>query len=388
MINAETLLGREVAIVGGGAGGLATALALASRGIRSQVFERSSQDSEIDRGDIIHFSSQRILRRWGAWPQVEHFSPRSFTGFHVLDGDGRSLLELDTANLLGAGVELTALRHAHIVTALRKAAVDTGLVQVTTSEPVTELTTDGERVTGVRTERCDYPAALTVLATGSRCKLRDRHFGKAAVRDYDRSFFNVRVKAIDGFGDGGYYVLDRHGILVMVRLPGDQLRIGAQFVTSERTNRPHKHNFGEWVGSVFRPLAGDQLTVIDGHAYRLQGVFADRWSVPGAVLLGDAAHTVHPTGGQGMNLAFGDAEALADCLQDVPSMAALDSAGERYAATRRRQVRPVFRRAHLGGLMAGLTHPRAVSGRAAAVRLVNFVAPVKRGLFRRVVDVR
>jgi 2-polyprenyl-6-methoxyphenol hydroxylase-like FAD-dependent oxidoreductase len=50
------------------------------------------------------------------------------------------------------------------------------------------------------------------------------------------------------------------------------------------------------------------------HVYRLAAQHAERYVAPGLALLGDAAHVVHPNGGQGMALAVHDAAALADLV--------------------------------------------------------------------------
>ena len=49
-------------------------------------------------------------------------------------------------------------------------------------------------------------------------------------------------------------------------------------------------------------------------AWPLQLAQADRWCGPGWVLAGDAAHTVHPLAGQGLNLGLADAKELASVL--------------------------------------------------------------------------
>ncbi|MBI0374914.1 FAD-dependent oxidoreductase [Streptomyces asiaticus] len=375
-----------ILIAGGGAAGMAVALSLAKRGRPSIVFERPGSTNDIDRGDIIHLGSSLLLRAWGAWEYLEARSPTYFSQFKIIDGDGRRLLGVDVPSLAGDGRRLTALRHPEIVRGLRDAAQACGLVDLRRGEPVMELCTAGGRVTGVRTARGEYGAPLTVIATGTRSRLRDARFGRATVRDYGTSFYNARVKALPAYEGCGYYVVDRRGVLVLVTLPHDELRIGIQFRTAEAAQRPCRENFAERATRILRPLGQETLSLIDGHAYRLRGVLAERFAAPGAVLLGDAAHTVHPTGGQGMNLAFQDAEALTRRLVAGWDLESTDRAAAEYARERRAHARRVFRHAHAGGVLAGLSHPVATGLRRAGVRALDRATPVKHLVFRQFIN--
>ena len=377
-----------VAIVGGGAGGLGAALALATQGVSSVVYEKSANSHEIDRGDVIHTRSYDLLRAWGAWPHLAQLGPRPFSAFRILDQDGRALLSLDTASTLGPTKALWALRHTDIVRGLRSAASSDSRIELRDATPVDDLLVEDGRVTGVLTRSGPRQHPFTLVATGSRSVLRDTHFGKPVEHDWDRSFFNARVRGIDSYDGGGCYVLGRHGIMIMVGLPGDQVRLGIQYVTSDPGSRPTKDTFADHVARIFRPFAGETLELVEAHSYRLKSLLAGTWQVPGAVLLGDAAHTVHPTGGQGMNLAFGDAEAIAAMVPFGAPPAEVDAGARRYARSRYAQVRRVYRRSHLGGLAAGLTHPGALAGRALAVRALHAFPPLHRPVLRRLVDVR
>ena len=55
----------DVLIIGGGVAGLATANALAHKGIRSIVIEKTKMPGEVDRGDVIHQSMIDSFGKWG-----------------------------------------------------------------------------------------------------------------------------------------------------------------------------------------------------------------------------------------------------------------------------------------------------------------------------------
>jgi 2-polyprenyl-6-methoxyphenol hydroxylase-like FAD-dependent oxidoreductase len=59
---------------------------------------------------------------------------------------------------------------------------------------------------------------------------------------------------------------------------------------------------------------GDLRCITPATGFPLVRRRADEWARPGLVLLGDAAHTVHPLAGQGVNLGFRDSRLLAGML--------------------------------------------------------------------------
>ncbi len=117
--------------------------------------------------------------------------------------------------------------------------------------------------------------------------------------------------------------------------------------------------------------------LVHGHADRVCG--------PGWVLLGDAAHVVHPLAGQGLNLGLADVVALADVLAARESFRSLGDERllRRYARQRYAAVLA------MGGLTDGLLHlfahpnPVARELRNRGLTLLNALPPVKRFLTAR-----
>ena len=82
-------------------------------------------------------------------------------------------------------------------------------------------------------------------------------------------------------------------------------------------SRPLVDSIGRITGQRF----GRLRQISKDHAFPLRSVLASSVIAPGLVLIGDAAHAVHPMAGQGMNLGFGDVEALARAVGGCPALA-------------------------------------------------------------------
>ncbi|MCM5680828.1 FAD-dependent monooxygenase [Schlegelella sp. S2-27] len=123
-------------------------------------------------------------------------------------------------------------------------------------------------------------------------------------------------------------------------------------------------------------------------AWPLSLAQASRWSGPGWVLLGDAAHVVHPLAGQGLNLGLADVDALARVLREREPWRPVgdEKLLRRYE---RERAAPTWA---MGRVTDGLLHLFAAPAaplrelRNSGLGLVNQLSPVKRWLTRRALD--
>ena len=134
--------------------------------------------------------------------------------------------------------------------------------------------------------------------------------------------------------------------------------------------------------------AGTLRLASERAAWPLMRAHAQTWCGPGWVLLGDAAHVVHPLAGQGLNLGLADVAALTDIIASREPWRPLDDPKllRRYM---RRRLMPTLA---MGGMTDGLL--RLFSPETPAVRelrnrgltLVNHLSPVKRWLAARALN--
>jgi len=118
---------------------------------------------------------------------------------------------------------------------------------------------------------------------------------------------------------------------------------------------------------------------------------AHRWSGPGWVLLGDAAHQVHPLAGQGLNLGLADVDTLVAILGEARQSEPWRTAGDERLLRRYERRRELPTRAMSGvtdGLLRLFADDRAPLRelRNTGMALLDQMSPVKRWLIGRALD--
>lgn len=329
----------DLLIVGAGMVGSALALALQNSGLNILVVDGSplsvgpfdANASFEPRVSAVSAASQRILQRLNVWDGIVSRRASPYGDMEVWDGSGTGHVHFSAssvhADVLGHIVENRVIQDALIE---RLHEGDVGLLANARLEQMRRsgddwlLTlADGRKLRSPLVVAADGANSAVRRLTGT--ETREWDYLHHAIVTSVRTTNSHKKTAWQRFTDDGplaFLPLEREGehwcSIVWSVTPAEAERLIA--LADEPFCLELERAFEGRLGSV---VAADSRLCVP-----LRQRHAKRYVAEGLVLIGDAAHTIHPLAGQGVNLGFLDAAVLAEVLQHAAQR------GERLAEER------------------------------------------------------
>ena len=306
----------DIAIVGGGLTGAALALALANTAWRVALIEpRPPQlldEAEWD-SRIYAFSPGNVawLRGLGVWDASLRAQP-----VHAMriTGDEGAQLRFDA---LQAGLPELAFiaENGRLQFALWQGLQAAGNIEciaepaqaVVWGEAGHELILEGGR---------RLRARLLVGADGANSWLRRQAGIGLTIEDYEHVGVVANFETERPHRGTAYQWFRADGVLAYLPLPGNRISIvwSTHPHHAEALKALSAEELARQVAEAGRHVLGELKLVTPAQGFPLKRRRAEAWVRPGLVLAGDAAHTVHPLAGQGINLGFRDVRLLVEML--------------------------------------------------------------------------
>jgi len=345
LTDSQPLRDPEVAIAGGGMVGAALGCALALQGFRVLLIEAEAPQSKWPAGDValrvsaLSRASQRILQNLGAWSRMQELRVSAYREMHVWDARGNGSIHFSAADLgepdLGHIVENRVIQLA-LWERLRRLEN----VEILCPEAVQGLELGGSRPALRLSDGRGIQAELVVGADGSRSAVRALAGIPTRGWLYDQHALVANVRPSRGHGETAWQRFMPQGPLAL--LPLNDGRCSIVWSTSpghvqELMGLP-EDRFCSSLTRASEGIIGAILATGPRASFPLALRHAETYIRPGLALIGDAAHSVHPLAGQGVNLGFLDAATLVDIL--VAARASRQALGavsilRRYERTRK-----------------------------------------------------
>jgi salicylate hydroxylase len=336
----------KVIVIGGGIGGLATALALQRRGFRVAVYERAKEIREVGAGVVITANARRALRDLGVDEKLEALSSTIavFHTCHYATGEVLRAVSSDEIRQK-VGIPSLGVYRADLHSVLMEAVLDHDPDCLHARSEFVSLQQDATGVTVQFANGVSARADVVVGADGNASAVRSFLFPEEAPKFAGQIAFRSLIPyalvpasvqargSIMSAGPGRY--------LLSYPLRGGQIMnlIGlVQSGTWEEegwTTPATKEEFAQ----AFQGFEPDLLTLIDripeGEVFKWG--LRDReplqnWTVGRVTMLGDAAHPMTPFLGQGACMAIEDGLILGRAFADSSTVS---EALQRYENARK-----------------------------------------------------
>ena len=325
---------QQVIIVGGGMVGLSLALMLAKSNIAVKLLEAVKYPNYDDenvapyhssfdaRNTALSRRSVQIYQKLGLWEALQqHATP--ILQVHITEqgsfGKARLVAEQEKVESFGQVIENAWLGRV-LLTQVRQQP----LIELIDGVQVTSLTQDADQVQIEAIRNGEYihslKSKLVIAADGRDSFCRQAIGVSVDEHDYDQVAIVTTVQTSKPHQQVGFERFSALGPLALLPLPGEYRRSVVWPVRkgteAEWLGEENDQHFLDALQETYGDRAGKFEKTGKRFSYPLSQVLAHKQAVGRVVLMGNAAHTIHPVAGQGFNLCLRDADVLVRYLME------------------------------------------------------------------------
>lgn len=361
-------------IVGGGIGGLATAIALARAGLDVQVFERAAEIREVGAGISLWTNAIRALDHLGVRQAIDAAAVAyEAAGLRAADGAIISAISAEELQRL-LGVPVIVVHRADLLDALLAAVPSSSVVF---GAACTGVIDRGDHVEVELADGRRVPGDVAVGADGLHSVVREALHGREAPTYAGCSAWRAvvpfdvsRIRASETWGAGNLFG--------QVPIRGNRVYWYAAMNVPEGGRSVHpkaelRAVFGGWHAPIHDLIdAADDRTILRNDIY--DRPVLRTWGRGRLTLVGDAAHPMTPFLGQGACQALEDAVVLGRCVAGAGDAR---TALREYERQRLPRANAFVTRSRRVGQIARLANPLLVSMRNALLSRISPIAQAR-----------
>lgn len=313
---------RDIIIVGGGMIGATCAVGLGKLGLQVQLIERAPLPTFVEhspydiRISAISAASVNLLQQLGAWQYIENKRVCPYRALETWEIEGFSTyFHSDDLKLpeLGFMVENNVMQLG-----LWQALAAHPNVSTTLQANIEKQEKCGQNQRIFLTNGESYEAPLVIAADGAHSRLRQLAGIGLTGWQYRQSCLLILVETELAQQDITWQQFYPSGPRAFLPLLGNQACL-VWYDSPQRLaylKQLSQEKLGEEIMQAFPARLG-QIKVQQSAGFELTRQHAQAYFNQGILLVGDAAHTINPLAGQGVNLGFKDVKTLLDVIESA-----------------------------------------------------------------------
>lgn len=314
----------DVIVVGAGMVGLTAALALAKQGLQVAVIDQQPaplmpQGSAQLRVSALSLASVHCLQRLNAWQHLQSERVTPYTHMHVWEQDSFASIDFNHQQI-GVPQLGHLLENQHLQWALWQQASQQSAIELYAQRTISQLHIGKSEAFVSLDNQQTLSAALVVAADGAESAIRKQAALPQTFWDYEQSALVATVETTLPHQHCARQVFSPDGVLALLPIwHANQCSIvwSTGHDKAESLLNMPEASFTKAITAQFDAKLGHISLCSDRRSFLLKMRYSRTWAAERIVLLGDAAHTIHPLAGQGANLGIMDAASLAQCLGQV-----------------------------------------------------------------------
>lgn len=372
----------DVLVVGGGIVGLSAAIGMRLRGYSVALIDAGALSLDTPANDTrvyaINQASERLLTSLGAWPNIEPALLSPYRQMHVWDATNHACIDFD-ARMIGAArlgliVQESVIKHALLAKA---SELDIAFFQDTRIDFV-QTTEDDVRL-GAKDK--NWQAKLLIVADGAQSVIRQLLKVPITTWPYHQHAIVATIKTEKPHQETAYQVFNTNGPLAFLPLT-DSHQCSIVWSTSTAHAQAlmtlSDDDFATELTAAFSEKLGCCEVISRRQQFPLHMRHVERYSGTNWLLMGDAAHTIHPLAGLGLNVGLAD---LSTWLNSLDAAKPKSWSAKMLGAYQRQRKSAVWQTiALMSGLKTIFSNPTQpmVTLRGLGLNACNHLSPLKR----------
>jgi 2-polyprenyl-6-methoxyphenol hydroxylase-like FAD-dependent oxidoreductase len=307
-------------IVGGGPAGMMLGYLLGRAGVETLVLEKHADFFRDFRGDTVHPSTLQVMHELGL---IDGFLKLPHQELQKMEGQigGTTVRIADLSRLKVNYPFIAFMPQWDFLNYLRERGRKYLSLKVMMNAEATDLVWFGDSVVGVKANTPDGPveirAALTVACDGRHSIVRER--ANLEVNEIGAPMDVLWFRAGKGSESESVFARIENGKMMVTFDRGDYWQCAyviakGQYEAVKARGLKAFHNDVVRMAPILQSGMSDVKTWDDVKLLTVAINRLKRWTRPGLLCIGDAAHAMSPVGGVGVNLAVQDAVATANLL--------------------------------------------------------------------------